>query len=133
MHIIVSVCTWMRLLAPGRPGRPHSFWYTSHFTERVTAKCRFPHFLREPLPDGSPRYWLTEMNYLGNSDKMSSRLEISAKESKLEAWITIQEPCDDPQGTRSYCDYKQLDYTRHCVREDGVGKYRVRHEQHKYV
>ncbi|ELU08885.1 hypothetical protein CAPTEDRAFT_225694 [Capitella teleta] len=102
-------------------------------TEGVRAKCLFPSFLQDPLPDGSTRYWLTEIKYTGNSEKTTSRLEITSKNSQLEAWVNIQEPCDNPQGSRSYCDHKQLEYTRQCLKEDGVGKYRVRHQQHNLV
>ena len=95
----------------------------------VVSKCEFPNFLRRPLPDGSPRHWITEMKYAGNTDQWTSQLEITVLESEIVAKIKFEAQCSDHQGGTVPCDHRELEYTRTCVREEGGGKYRVKHTE----
>lgn len=97
----------------------------------MLSRCEFPAFLQRPLPDGSPRYWLTELKYLGNTNSWESQLEITVNKSELVAKIKFEAQCMDHRGGSVPCEHKELEYRKTCIKEEGEGKYRVKHEMHE--
>ncbi len=92
----------------------------------MLSECEFPEFLRAPLPDGSPRIWVTETKYIDNTELWETQLEISVDRSEIVAKLKYKAQCHDYTGTVP-CYQREVQYRRFCLTHDGENRYRVQH------
>ena len=92
----------------------------------VKGECYFPDFLRNPLPDGSQRTWVTETKFIDNTELWETQLEVVVTQREVIAKLKYKAQCHDYTGTVP-CFKRELQYRRTCLTSDGDDRYRVQH------